>query len=87
MANLDIDLNDDLVEWIQCLAKRHYGDSGNVCVARVVESALEMRLVATKLAEGGANETEEAMVDWEFAERQPAKQLPVEIRDLLFKGR
>jgi hypothetical protein len=87
MANLDIELGDELMEGVKYLAVRHYGDSGDASVSRVVESALEMRLLSIKLVGGGGNETEEPIVSWEFANKQPSEQLPAEIRGCLFRRR
>ena len=85
MANLDIELGDEVIKGIRSIAVRHYGDSGDASVGRVVESALEMRLLSMKLAEGGGAEIEEPMAGWEFANKQPAGQLPAEIQSWLFR--
>ena len=86
MANLNIELGEEVINGVRSLAVRHYGDSGDASVSRVVESALEMRLLSIKLAEGGGNEIEEPITRWEFANKRPAKQLPDEIRSWLFRG-
>ena len=86
MANLNIEMGDEAIKGIRSLAVRHYGDSGDASVGRVVESALEIRLLSIKLAEGGSNEIEEPVASWEFANKQPAEQLPEEIRSWLFRG-
>lgn len=85
MADLDIELGDEVIRGIRSVAVRHYGDSGDVSLGRVVESALAIRLLAIKLAEGGGNESEEPIADWEFANTQPAAQLPAEIWNWLFR--
>jgi hypothetical protein len=85
MANVDIE-GDGLVEGVKCLAIRHYGDSSEASISRVVESALEMRLLSIILVEGGGNDIEEPVASWEFASERPAKQLPTEIRSWLFRG-
>jgi len=54
---------------------------------RVIESALEMRLLSISLVEGGGNEIDEPITGWEFANKQPAEQLPIEIRSWLFRRR
>jgi hypothetical protein len=38
-----------------------------------------------KLAEEGGAEIEEPIADWEFADKQPAKQLSAEIQSWLFR--
>lgn len=87
MTNLDIELGDEVIKGVRSLAVRHYGDSGDASVDRVVESALEMRLLSIKLAEGGGNEIEEPITGWEFANKRPAEQLPAEIQSWLFRRR
>ena len=84
MANLDIE-GDELVEGVKYLAVRHYGDGSEASIRRVVESALQMRLLSIILAEGGGNTIEEPITDWEFANKQPAEQLPAEIQSWLFR--
>jgi len=85
MANLNIELGDEVIKDIRSIAVRHYGDSGDGSVGRVIESALEMRLLSMKLAEEGGAEIEEPMASWEFVSKQPAGQLPAEIQSWLFR--
>ena len=85
MAKLDFELDDQVVKGVRSLAVRHYGDSGDASISRVVESALEMRLLSIKLAEKGGHEIEGPIISWEFADKQPAEQLPTEIRSWLFR--
>lgn len=85
MAKLDIELGEEVIESIRAVAVRHYGDSEDASVDRVIESALEMRLLSMRLAEAGAAEIEEPIAHWEFGDKQPAKQIPAEIQSWLFK--
>jgi hypothetical protein len=85
MANLDIELGDEVIRGIRSIAAHHYGDSGDASVGRVIESALEMRLLSMRLAEEGGSEIEEPMASWEFVSKQPAGQLPAEIQSWLFR--
>ena len=59
MAEIEIELDSDLIEGVKRLAVRHYGDSGDASVSRVAESALEMRLLWLDLVKEGQNEIEE----------------------------
>lgn len=59
MAEIDIELDNDLIEGVKRLAVRHYGDSGDASMGRVAEAALEMRLLWVDLVKGGGNEIEE----------------------------
>jgi hypothetical protein len=85
MLDLNIELGDEMIRGIRLIALRHYGDSEDASVGRVIESALEMRLLSMKLAGEGRAEIEEPMADWQFADKQPAGQLPAEIRSWLFR--
>jgi hypothetical protein len=85
MVDLNIELGDEVIKGIRSIAVRHYGDRGDVSVGRVIESVLEMRLLSIKLVEGGGNEIEEPITDWEFVGKQPAEQLPAEIQSWLFR--
>lgn len=85
MAEWDIELDSDLIDGIKRLAARHYGEVSDTSIARVTEVALEMRLLWQELVNGGESEIEEPIVNWRFANKQPAEQLPVKIQSLLFR--
>ena len=85
MANLDIEVGVEVINGVKALAARHYGDSSEASIRRLVESALQMRLLSMVLAEGGGDAIEEPITDWEFANKQPAEQLPAEIQSWLFR--
>jgi hypothetical protein len=87
MAEIDIEADDDLVEGVKRLAVRHYGDDSEASQQRVVESALDMRILWAHLGEGGKDEIEEPIANWEFGNGQPAKQFPDEVGGWLFKRR
>jgi len=59
MAEIDIELDSDLVEAVKRLAVRHYGDSGDASISHVAESALRMRLLWLMLVKEGGNEIDE----------------------------
>ena len=87
MAELDIELDNDLIERVKDVAVRHYGDGGNASITRVAEAALKMRLLWTTLVEGDGNVIDEPIVNWEFGDSQGVRQLTDEIRGMLFKRR
>ena len=87
MAELDIELENDLINGIRHLAERHYGDVGDASIARVTEVALEMRLLWQELVQGGESEIEEPVVNWKFMNGESTGQLPAEIQNWLFKRR
>jgi hypothetical protein len=85
MAELDIDLGNDLIDGVRRLAAHHYGDVGDASIARVTEVALEMRLLWQELVKGGESEIEEPIVNWKFANTDSAGSSPAEVRGWLFK--
>jgi hypothetical protein len=85
MMDLDIELGEEAIQRIRAIAVSHYGDNGDTSVSRVVESALEMRLLSVKLIDRGRDEIEEPITHWQFVDKQRAEQLPVEIQRQLFK--
>ena len=68
MADLDIPANDRLLGVIKRLAIKLYGDDSEASRKRVVETALEIRIVWSHLVEKGQQETDEAASRWEFSE-------------------
>ena len=85
MADLDILANDRLLEVVKRLAIKLYGDDSEASRRRVVETALEMRIVWSNLVERGRQETDEAVSKWEFAESQVIDENTNTINDWLFR--
>lgn len=83
----DIEIDSDLMGSVSRLALKHYGDTSDVSLLRVTEVALELYFLWQDLMKVWATEIEEPIADWEFAGKQPAQQLPDEIRGLLFRRR
>ena len=83
--DIDIELGDEALRRIRAIAVTHYGDNGDASVSRVVSSALEMRLLSIKLIDRARDEIEEPITHWQFLDKQPAEQLPAEIRSRLFR--
>ena len=83
----DIEISSDLMAKVNHLALRHCGDTSDASRLRVTEVALELYFLWQDLVKGDANEIEEPLVNWEFANRQQAEQLSAEIRNRLFKRR
>jgi len=71
MAEIDIELDSDLIRGVKRLAVSHYGDSSDTSTARVAESALEMRLLWLDLVKEGGNEIEEPIYRFKERERTP----------------
>ena len=88
MGELDVELGQDLADEVRRLALQLHGDSSDASVARVVEVALEMRLLWQDRANPTADDIEEPLTNWEFAGTgSPAEELPQETAGWLFGRR
>ena len=85
MADLDIPANDRLLGVIKRLAIKLYGDDSEASRKRVVETALEMRIVWSHLVEKGQQETDEAVTRWEFSESPVTEENAGTIKGWLFR--
>jgi hypothetical protein len=85
MADLDILANDRLLVVIKRLAIKLYGDDSEASQKRVIETALEMRIVWSHLVEKGQQETDEAVSNWEFAESPVTEENTGTISNWLFR--
>ena len=88
MANLDVELDRDLLEGVRRLAVDLYGDTSDASLARVVEVALEMRILWQDRANVGAGDIEEPVANWEFGgSGSSTERLPHEVEGWLFRRR
>jgi len=85
MADLDIPASDRLLGVIKRLAIKLYGDDSEASRKRVVETALEMRIVWSHLVERGQQDTDEAVSRWEFSESPVTKENTGNISNWLFR--
>ena len=86
MAKLELELSADLIKELRRLAQRHYGDAGEVAVGRVVEVAVEMRLLWEGHVTHGSGDLEEPVSHWEFDDNSGKRPLPDGVTDWMFKG-
>ena len=68
MADLDVELDRDLLEGVRRLSMYLYGDCSDASVARVVEVALEIRLLWQDRANVSADAIEEPVANWVFSD-------------------
>ncbi len=85
MADLDIPANDRLLGIIKRLAIELYGDDSEASRKRVVETALEMRIVWPNLVERVQQETDEPVSRWEFSESPVTKENTGTVSNWLFR--
>ena len=85
MADLDIPASDKLLGVIKRLSIKLYGDDSEASYKRVVETALQMRIVWSRLVERGQQETDEAVSRWEFSESPVTKENTGTISNWLFR--
>ena len=85
MARLELEVKAELLKNLRDLVELYYGDGGEAALGRLVEAAIEMRLLwASRVAEGRI-EVEEPISQWEFVEAPGVEQLPDDINDWMFK--
>ena len=85
MADLEIYLEDKLLEGISKLAIKDYGEDSEVSQRRVVETALQMRILWSRSVKQGRELTDEAASKWEFAEAPVTEENNNTIRQWLFR--
>jgi hypothetical protein len=89
MSILDVEIPDELLSEIKELASRLYGDCEERSQAKVVESALSMRLLWFRLLNSShgttENEIEEPLVNWEFAQSPEFEDRISDITQWLFR--
>ena len=85
MTELEIYLEGKLLEGISKLAMKHYGEDNEASRKRVVETALEMRIVWSNLVERGQQETDEAVSEWDFSESSVTEENTGTISNWLFR--
>lgn len=85
MADLEIYLEGKLLEGISKLAIKHYGEDSEVSRQRVVETALEMRILWSRSVKEGQELTDEAVSGWEFPESLVSRENTRNIQNWLFR--
>lgn len=85
MAEIDIYAENSLLDEIARVARRQYGDDSEASVGRVVETALEMRILWSGSITRGQDETEEAVSKWQFPESAATADDENDIRQWIFR--
>ena len=85
MAALDIYIDSRLLEGIAKLAIDHYGEDSELSRQRVVETALEMRVLWSRSVKQGQGLTDEAISGWQFSEALASRENTKDIQDWLFR--
>ncbi|MGD0779620.1 MAG: hypothetical protein ABR954_02400 [Dehalococcoidales bacterium] len=68
MAEVEINISDEMLEQINQLAIKQYGDGSETSKGRVIETALKMRTLWSCSIMKGQDEIEEAISRWEFSQ-------------------
>jgi len=85
MTDLDIHCHGRLLEGISKLAIEQYGEDSKMSRDRVVETALEMRILWSRSVKHGQEVTDEAASDWEFTESLASRENTRNIQSRLFR--
>ena len=86
MLDLEINLDKALIDGVKNLARDHYDRVDDSSVGLVIEAALEMRLLAEKLAGQAGKEVEEPVTQWQSS-TQGIEPASTRFRDWLFERR
>ena len=86
MLDLEIDLDNTLIDGVKNLARDHYDRVDDGAVGLVIEAALEMRLLAEKLAGQAGEEVDEPVTKWKSS-AQGIEPPSTRVRDWLFGRR
>ena len=85
MAELEINVRNEMLEGIGRLAIKQYGDSSEASRGRVIETALKMRILWSYSVRMGQQETGEAVSTWEFPESTITQESSDSIQNWLFR--
>ena len=86
MLDLEIDLDKTIIDGVKNLARDHYDCVDDGSVGLVIEAALEMRLLAEKLAGQAGKEVDEPVANWKSS-TQGIEPASTRLRDWLFERR
>ena len=85
MADLEIEMDNELISQTKNLALRYFGDDTDVSMARVIELAFRMRCLFSRSFISGQEETDEAVSQWQFPESSVTGEDNDKIRRWLFR--
>jgi hypothetical protein len=85
MADLEIEMDKELISQTKNLAIRYFGDDSDVSMARVIEVAFRMRCLFSRSFISGQEETDEAVSQWQFPESSVNVEDNDKIRRWLFR--
>ena len=85
MAELEIEMDNELISQTKNLALRYFGDDTDVSMARVIELAFRMRCLFSRSFISGQEETDEAISQWQFPESPVTGEDNDKIRRWLFR--
>ena len=85
MADLEIEMDKELISQTKNLAIRYFGDDSDVSMARVIEVAFRMRCLFSRSFISGREETDEAVSQWQFPESSVNVEDNDKIRRWLFR--
>ena len=87
MLEDEVALTPDLLKGVQRLAELHYGEATDDAMRRVVEDAIEVRLLCFDRVGQAACETEEPVINLEISQPSEGERAETEIRNWMFRRR
>jgi len=85
MVELDVQMGNDLIAKVRNLAIRYFGDDTDASRAQVLEAAIRMRCIWSRLVTKGQKEIDETATEWEFPSFPVISENDVIIRNWLFR--
>ncbi len=85
MAELDIEMDDNLVTRTRELASRYCGDDSDASLAQVLELAFRMRSMWGRMVKIGKQDNDEAISSWKFPESTMNRDNNGNIQSWLFR--
>ena len=83
MTQLDLELSAELIAAVRKLAERHYGDTGDAAVAKVIDAAVQLRVLWLDVGGAAAREVDEPVTHW-TAESRAGEGSPPNVKAWLF---
>lgn len=85
MAEINVFVDSGLLREIDRIAAKQYGDDGQESRRRLVEAALEMRILWSNKVDHGQDQTEESVSQWQFIPSNIGKNGGDDVRDWMFR--
>ena len=87
MSDDELALTPELMKGVRRLAELHYGEATDDAMRRVVEDAIEVRLLCIDRVGKAASEPEEPVINLEVSQPLEGERAEAEVRNWIFRRR